>query len=320
MRPDGVHRSPSGAGPTCTVVVCTRDRPQLLERCLEALSRQDYRRMDVLVVDNAPSDQRTRGVAERHGVRYLLEPVVGLSRARNLGARSCAAEIVAFLDDDAVPAPSWLGALVREFDDTSVMAVAGQIQALDEDTERNRRYARLSGALLGGAQRLVFDRQTHAWFELANFGAIGSGANMAFRCSAFDVWPGFDQRLGSGARLAGGEESYAFFSLIDRGHRVVYTPDAKVRHPFPLTPLTDDALRARYLKDQSVAVAYVIFLFWEQPRYRGVIVRYLIEALRGEPRTWRVPPPDLTHSVAPRWRAWLARLCGVALYLRSRFA
>jgi O-antigen biosynthesis protein len=310
-------KTAADAFPSCTVVVCTRNRPEQLDVCLAAVARLEYPCFDVLVVDNAPSDGRTQAVAARHGARYLVEPVVGLSRARNRGARACTSEIVAYLDDDAVPAPGWLAALAREFADSEVMAVTGRIYALHEDTERDRRYARLSGALLGGTQRLVFDRQTSAWFERANFGGIGFGANMAFRRRAFESWPGFDERLGIGAQLAGFEEGYAFFSLIDCCHRVVYTPDAKVRHA---SPLTDEACRARYLKDQAVAVAYVIFLFWEQPRYRGVVIRYLIEALRGTPRTWRGQATDLTHSAAPRWQAWLARLCGVVLYLRSRFS
>src|ERR1019366_6008990 len=108
--------------PSCTVVICTRDRPKERGRCLEAVSRLRYRRFDVLVVDNAPSDSQASRVAARWGARYVLEPIKGASRARTRGVRSCDAEIIAFCDDDSVPEPEWLAALVSEFRDPLVMA------------------------------------------------------------------------------------------------------------------------------------------------------------------------------------------------------
>src|SRR5437016_5283605 len=93
---------------SCSVVVCTRNRPDHLNRCLEALSSVSYPRFDALVVDNAPADSRAKEVAERWGARYVVEPIVGLSRARNLGARTCSSDIVAFTDDDAVVDPEWV--------------------------------------------------------------------------------------------------------------------------------------------------------------------------------------------------------------------
>src|SRR2546428_12256692 len=74
--------------PSCTVVICTRARPTHLERCLTAVARLVYAHFEVLVVDNAPSDVRTREVAAQWGVRYISEPVPGLSRARNRGAQA----------------------------------------------------------------------------------------------------------------------------------------------------------------------------------------------------------------------------------------
>jgi cellulose synthase/poly-beta-1,6-N-acetylglucosamine synthase-like glycosyltransferase len=71
----------------------------------------------------------------RWGVRYVVEPLVGLSRARNRGARACDSEIVAFLDDDALPEPEWLSGLLREFEDPLVMAVTGRILPLSVETK-----------------------------------------------------------------------------------------------------------------------------------------------------------------------------------------
>lgn len=304
-----------GFAPSCSVVICTRNRPLQLEQCLEAVGRLVYPRFDVLVVDNAPSDARAQEIARRWGARYLVEPRIGLSRSRNRGARACESEVVAFLDDDAVPEPQWLSGLAEEFSDPLVMAVAGRIVPLGAETDEERIKAFIAGAEFGGEVRKVVDRQNPRWFELANFGGVGNGANIALRRHAFELWPGFDERLGKGALLEGCEEHHAFFSLIEQGYRVVYTPGAVVRHPYPHSP---EVLRARYLKAFAASGGYVTLLLVEAPRYRRVTLNYLLEGLRGIPRSWRTRPVGLKGPIAPRWRVMLAWLLGPALYVLAR--
>ena len=304
-----------GFAPTCSVVICTHDRPDHLDRCLNAVMRLNYSHFDVLVVDNASHDARTREVAARWGARYIVEPVVGLSRARNRGARACDTEVVAFLDDDAVPESEWLSNLAREFEDPLVMAVTGRILPLQIETESERLCALLGGLDFGGQERRRVDCQTPYWFEMANFGGVGDGGNMAFRRCVFYVWPGFHERLGRGAILVGGEEHYAFFSLIDRGYRMVYTPLAVVRHPFPCT-MRD--LRARHLRDLAAATGYIRFLFFEEPRHRRAVMRYAVEALRGVPRVWRGKVAGPRPQLVSTWRTVLAQLSGPLLYVKLR--
>ena len=92
-----------------SVVVCTRHRAAFLQSCLVAVNSLDPRPDGILVVDNSEGNNDTRKVAEDHGARYTIEPVRGLSRARNRGLMECDTDIVAFLDDDATPEPDWLG-------------------------------------------------------------------------------------------------------------------------------------------------------------------------------------------------------------------
>jgi glycosyltransferase involved in cell wall biosynthesis len=299
--------------PTCTVIICTRNHPAELDRCLEGVARLRYLKFDVLVVDNAPTDERAREVAARWNARYITEPVAGLSRARNRGARACDTEIVAFLDDDCVPEPEWLSWLVREFKNPSVMVVTGRVVPLSLQTEAERLSA-LAGFNSDGHGPRQVDRETPSWFELANFGGIGDGMNMAFRRRAFDVWPGFDERLGRGALIDGAEEHYAFFSLLKDGHLVVYTPYAVIRHPFPRDM---KRLRERHLKDLASATAYITFLFAEQPRYRGAVIKYVLEALRGTRREWRGQAAGPRPRIVSRWRMLLAWLHGPLLYVQS---
>jgi O-antigen biosynthesis protein len=301
--------------PTCTVVICTRERPTHLDHCLEAVMRLVYSSFDVLVVDNAPRDAQTRDVAARWGVRYVVEPAVGLSRARNQAMRECHSDVIAFLDDDALPDPEWLTGLAREFEDPRVMAVGGRILPLSVETEGERLCAMINNSDSRGSERRVVDRQVRSWFELANFGGVGDGGNMAFRGRTLEIWPGFEERLGRGAILHGSEEHHAFFSLIERGYRVVYTPHAVVRHPYPRTL---QELRARHLSELTGFTGYLTLLLVEEPRYRRATLRYVIEALTGTPHPWRSRAASPHPRLVPRWRMLLACLCGPFRYAQSR--
>src|SRR5262249_59818429 len=99
-----------------SVVVCTRDRPEALARCLASLRSSRARPRELLVVDNASSGDGTqRVVAGIPGVRYLREPRPGLAIARNTGVRATTGALVAFTDDDVVVDPNWLSHLARPF-------------------------------------------------------------------------------------------------------------------------------------------------------------------------------------------------------------
>ncbi len=297
-----------------TVVVCTRDRPERLEQCLDALARLRYSRFEVLVVDNAPHTEQARNVAEGHQARYVLEPVAGLSRARNRGIAVCNTDVIAFTDDDAVPEPDWLSLIAAEFQDPLVAAVAGRTLATDPTTENELLGSRIDNHDFGPDKQII-DSLSPCWFELANFGGIGNGMNVAFRRGP---WLFFSEELGRGTSIGGWEEHYAFFSLVDHGYRVVYTPHAIVRHPYPQGV---EELRRRLLADASGACAYMIFLLVGERRYRWRVLRYALQSLSGKQRPWRRTQADSAAKalVVPLWRLRLEYLWGPFLYLRSRF-
>ena len=306
----------SGGTPTFSVIICTRDRGPELERCLGALSQQRYPNFDVMVVDSAPQDTAAFEVARRWGVVYVMEPRAGVSRARNLGVRASTGDIVAFLDDDAVADPEWLRSLAAQFNDPRVAAVAGRIQELRAPGQSPDEVGEFFTLDCLGEERRVFDRENPQWFEIASFGGIGQGSNMAFRRSALWSLAGFDHRLGRGAPITGGEEHYAFFRLIEQSARIVYAPDATVYHPYPADL---QALRKYHLQHLAAATGYLTFLFFQQPNYRRRLVRYVFEAMRGVRRTWRPANQRSPSGLVSRWRRSFALLVGPILYLRTCF-
>ena len=123
-----------------------------MKHCLQGIRGLCYPNVDVIVVDNASDDDAAKRIADACSARCIREPVIGLSRSRNRGARYSEAEIVAFIDDDAVPKTDWLCNLIEEFSDPSVMAVTGVISAMTPSPAGIEQYSR------AGQQRRSYGR------------------------------------------------------------------------------------------------------------------------------------------------------------------
>src|SRR6516162_8840309 len=95
-----------------SLVICTRDRPQELARCLASLADQTTSPTEIIVVDNASRDKRSREAAIAAKATYVREDRPGLDYARNAGIRAANGEIVVFTDDDVRLHPRWLERIV----------------------------------------------------------------------------------------------------------------------------------------------------------------------------------------------------------------
>jgi glycosyltransferase involved in cell wall biosynthesis len=281
------------------VVICTRYRAESLQNCLKAVANLRISPDELIVVDNTDGDGIARSAAQRYGARYIVEPRIGLSRARNRAISESNSKIIAFLDDDAVPDKHWLSLLVSPFVDPTVAIVTGSTPPLE-------------GSECSPALDSLFSisNADSEWFVIAGFGGLGIGANMALRRAAC-IEPGtFDERLGRGTALGGGEESHAFVKLLSRGYHAVHLPAAMVTHPFKPSELMLEASRA---------FAYWLLLFFEFPGHRFELVRFLLMRLRHKPLTWYRSSPALGPIITSGWGLRMrACLAGVRLYLQTR--
>jgi O-antigen biosynthesis protein len=284
---------------TVTVVICTRNRPGLLAKCLAAVVRLDPAPDRILVIDNSEGDKQTENAAAEFSAQYIVEPVPGLSRARNRGLSECDTDIIAFLDDDAVPANGWLGALVAPFADANIAASTGRVVLPGSNPE---------AVSTEGPRKLSNkDRQ---WFEIATFGGMGIGCNMALRRSACVGWKVFDERLGRGAPFHIGEETYAFACLLSHGFAVVYLPSAIVFHP----------PHKRYLIETEArnSLAYWLLLFSAFPAQRMNLLQFIIRRMRRKPLEWPRESQEAGEIVTSSWRVLLkAGLKGLWLFIST---
>jgi O-antigen biosynthesis protein len=223
--------------PKVTVAVCTRDRPDDLARCLDALTRLEYPSLDLLVVDNASRSEAPRRAVEllsHRGLRYVREPRLGLEWATNRAIAECRTEILAFTDDDALPDRHWVTALVGPFiDDPRVMAVTGLVAPDELETEAQSLFEAYGG-FGSGFDRIRFQIDRERGESVAGrygwSGIAGTGANMAFQRSVFNAIGPFEPALGAGTVSRGGGDVEMFFRVVKEGHALVYEPDAIVRH------------------------------------------------------------------------------------------
>ncbi|WP_414528399.1 glycosyltransferase [Nodularia chucula] len=214
-----------------SAIICTHNRDSYLGAAIDSLLVQDFpAEFEVVVVDNGSSD-RTREVVEaRLGdsrLKYVFEPTIGLSVARNTGARVASAEILAYLDDDAVASSSWLQVLYAAYQDNSQLAIAGGKVTLlwPPNTEPP---SWLSPGLAGnlGAYDLG-----NSMVYIQQPGLTPRGLNYSLRRSFLEEMGGFDPHLGRvGKNLLSNEELQMTEFALQRGWQVAYLPQALVAH------------------------------------------------------------------------------------------
>jgi len=227
--------------PPASVVICTRDRTERLGSCLTAVLRQDYPDFEVIVVDNAPTDDGVANLvgdlraAGTNGVplRHVIEQRPGLSWARNTGLRAASGRIVAYLDDDEHPDRHWLAELARGFTlGDGIVGVSGLVLPAVLDTPAQRLYEQFGGHSKGrGLTAEVFDVASHdRQHPLYPLPAFGVGASMAFDREALLRIGGFDVALGAGTPAKAGEDTAAICDLMLAGGTFAYWPGAIMWH------------------------------------------------------------------------------------------
>jgi GT2 family glycosyltransferase len=257
-----------------SVVVCTRDRPEQLSRCLDAMKNLVVSPEEIIVVDNGSATAATRDIASGFpGIRYVREPKRGLSAARNAGIRASTCDIIAFTDDDVVIHPHWLIRIAAAFENPRTLAVTGIVLPGELKTEAQVRFQQGLGGPPWGYRTVNYGPD---FLEQAKgYGApvwlIGAGANMAFRREAFDVAGYFDERLGAGTSGCS-EDSEMWYRILAEGWECRYEPTAVVYHYHRQE--TEELRKQLYAYMRGHVVALLVQ--FERYRHWGNLVRLLV--------------------------------------------
>ncbi|MCU0547126.1 MAG: glycosyltransferase [Oscillatoriaceae cyanobacterium Prado104] len=226
----GLKTEPNDPLPPISVVICTRDRTDLLEGALAAILAVDYPNREIIVVDNAPSTNSTAELVARLPVRYVREERPGLDWARNCGIAAATHEIVAFTDDDVRPDRGWLRGIAAGFANPEIMAVSGLVAPAELETEAQIQYEFGYGGMLQYLHSFQVDGTKLPVKNLLWASAYGVGANMAFRRRVFADVGTFDPALDVGTPTRGAGDIEMFHRILAKGYSTFYEPRAFVWH------------------------------------------------------------------------------------------
>ena len=252
----------SGAGrEPLSVVIPTRDRPQMLDRCLAAVVRAVGAADDVIVVDSASQDAAAvADVVARHGARLVRCDLPGVGRARNAGWHAASHQIVAFTDDDVDVDAAWCDELARCFrEHPEVAFVTGRL------SPRPGQEASLGVAVKDEEAPLPLTSATRALF--------GHSANMAVRRPALVAVGGFDEAMGAGGRFRGAPEGDLFDRLLAAGFEGRYDPAARAWHD--QWRRIREVVKLHFGYGVGAGARMAKLLRTDRPRFATVVVEYL---------------------------------------------
>ncbi len=224
------------AAPFISVIVPTRNRADRRHAWLDRLSRLEYPRFEVVVVDNAPTSDVLRAFVDSAqgsglALRYVMEPRPGTSWAANAGIAASAGEIVTFCNDDGEPDRHWLTGLACGFaraDD--IGCVTGMVLPARLDTPAQELYEQFGGFRKSrGFSSAIFSRHGPQ-SPLYPVPPFGTGACVAYKREALAQIGGYDVALGPGTPARAAEDLLAMTLVLLAGYRIAYEPAALMRH------------------------------------------------------------------------------------------
>jgi glycosyltransferase involved in cell wall biosynthesis len=218
------------SGPQISAIICTHNREQYLGAAIDSLLAQDFPAFEVIVIDNASTDQTAAIVQARLSdarLKYVYEPIPGLSVARNTGARVAQSDLLAYLDDDAIATPHWLSVIHAAYQVNPKLAIAGGkvtllwLHGMTSPPWLSEGLAGNLGAYDLGDAVVYVDRPQ----------MTPRGLNYSIRTTFLDQVGGFDPNLGRvGKNLLSNEELHMTDLALQTGWQVAYLPTALVAH------------------------------------------------------------------------------------------
>jgi glycosyltransferase involved in cell wall biosynthesis len=233
-----------------SVVICSLNGAEGVDRCLRALAWQTIRSsLELIVVDDGSTDS-TSGAGRAHGaivVRHVTN--LGLAAARNSGLAAATAPVVAFLDDDCEPEQAWAEQLLTGYEEgvigTGGPILPGRCYGFIMPYLKRNNPLKPQEANLADSDRIIYRLKLYTqrqWARAEEFESREvysfAGANMSFLRQALIEVGRFDERF----RFAGEELDLCI--RLRRAfpcHRLMFIPKAQTVHHFK--PSMRDILR-----------------------------------------------------------------------------
>ncbi|MDU2673168.1 MAG: glycosyltransferase [Clostridium sp.] len=262
-----------------SVVICTYNRESYLKLCLEGLfkNNEDRSLYEVIVIDNKSTDN-TRQIVEsfkvNEEIRYVYEERVGLSNARNRGINEANYDIIAYLDDDAIPEKGYINNIICGFNEHQVKCGGGKIipiWTVDKPQWYSEQFNGVFTILDCGDKDKVLDID------------YPYGANMFFLKSELIKVGGFNTELGlKGNEIIMGEDDDMFIRFKNKGHKIWYLSQVAVKHHVPEGKINKEYVKKRFeAGGEALAKSYSISKSGNEFTYEYYrwVVKYLFKII-----------------------------------------
>ncbi len=228
----GIEFSPKDYSEKVTIIIPTKDKVELLEKCIKSVrEKTDYENFEILVIDNNSKEKKTFDFLEKEKIKFIKIPTKGFnySKIHNLAVKQVESELILLLNNDTeVISSGWLTAMVGAMQmDKKIGVVGARLVYGDKKIQH-------SGVIIGphstadhANKNLNFDDGGYQNYNLVmrNYSAV-TAACMLTKKSLFEKVGGLDEK---NMAIAFNDIDYCL-KLIKSGYRIVYSPDALLYH------------------------------------------------------------------------------------------
>lgn len=235
-------------GLVISAIICTHNRATYLPKAIQSLVDQTIAKdkYEILVVDNCSTDSTREEAARfsrRADIRYVYEPTLGLSHARNTGWRNAKGRYAAYLDDDAIACPVWLETIIEVFE--TVVPRPGCVGGKVEPIWEAPRPAWLSDDLVTSLTVIDWSPRPFALPDLRQQWL--AGANIAFPVEILERLGGFVSGLDrAGKKLLSSGDVFLEKQIVQAGWSCFYHPAMAVAHHIQKARLEQSWFIRRY--------------------------------------------------------------------------
>ena len=263
--------------PIISVVICTHNRAEYLRKSLRSVVQQSFPKdkYEILVIDNASTDT-TKEIIELESeksnkIKYIYEPILGLSQARNTGWLYSNGDYVAYLDDDAIPDKYWLVNIyefIKDYPNANVVGGAVQpIWPYKPPSWLNKEISKYLSVI-------QYEGDKHGFILDFPNQYIGGG-NTTYSRSILKEMNGFKPHLGrKGNILLSGEETELNYRIQKDNYPIWFCPKAIIYHHIPPKRCSKEYFRSiSYWSGRTKAL---VDFEVNQKNYKIIIIRRIL--------------------------------------------
>ncbi|MCK9280018.1 MAG: glycosyltransferase [Melioribacteraceae bacterium] len=280
--------------PYISIIICTYNRVKYIGECLSSLVHQTLSKdlYEIVIVNNNSTDN-TAEICEsfienykEHNVTYVIERKQGLSFARNRGIKEAKGNIVIFIDDDGEAKNDYLEKVYFYFvTDEELVSAGGKVLP---KYEAGIEPKWMSKYLWGLVTKIDYGNKIKQFPQ----GRYPVGCNMIFLKSVFDEIGMFDTELGRKGRVGlASEEKEIFLKLSALGKKILYIPEAVVKHNIDKERTTKEYViklslgigKSERVRTMKKGIFSLISKFIEfKIKFLGSLILALRELFKGE--------------------------------------